>query len=138
MLKNKILRIIVACGGFFAHIPTCFAVALLRCKRRSCPNGIKRKTVWTVRFLLAWRMRPELFPMFQQRKVFIPLRAPLFVRQMIRIWHVADKIIKQSLFRLVRKCAVGIAPFAIFFIERSVGFSAGYGIVKRHSAALTN
>jgi len=33
---------------------------------------------------------------------------------------------------------VGIAPFAVFLVEKAVRFPADIGVVKRHTAALAN
>ena len=38
----------------------------------------------------------------------------------------------------VLELAVGIAPFAVVLVESAVRLAAGYGVLERHAAALTD
>lgn len=46
--------------------------------------------------------------------------------------------INELLGALILELAAGIAPFAVFLVERSVWLAAGYFVLKRHTAALAD
>ena len=52
--------------------------------------------------------------------------------------HVGDEKFDQLILIRVDKTAVGIAPFAVVLVERSVRLAAERGVVERHAAALAD
>ena len=56
----------------------------------------------------------------------------------VRVGHVADQKVQEGVFGLVGELAVGIAPFAVVFVEAAVVFAADHGVVGQgHATALT-
>ena len=52
--------------------------------------------------------------------------------------HMFHAEINELLGALILELAAGIAPFAVFLVERSVRLAAGYFVLKRHTAALAD
>ena len=56
----------------------------------------------------------------------------------VRIGHVADQEVQESVFARISEFTIGIAPFAVVFVEAAVVFAADHGVVGQgHAAALT-
>ena len=56
----------------------------------------------------------------------------------VRVGHVADQEVQESVFGLVGEFAIGIAPLAVVFVEAAVVFAADHGVVGQgHATALT-
>ena len=63
---------------------------------------------------------------------------PFCFRLVIRIGHVADQEVQESVFARIDEFTIDIAPFAVVFVEAAVVFAADHGVVGQgHAAALT-
>lgn len=75
------------------------------------------------------------FPVVKFRQLLFKKGSRFIFRETFR-----RQMFDQKICQLRKVCinifSIGVAPFAIFFIECSVCFTAYRGIVKRHSAAL--
>ena len=77
--------------------------------------------------------------MFQLREKSVELTAACVVVELVGIRHMSDKKIEQALFVGVDECTVGVAPFAVFFVECAVRFTADEVVcAHRHPATLAN
>lgn len=52
--------------------------------------------------------------------------------------HVVCEKIDELVDAVIGKVAIGVAPFAVGFIDAAIGLAAHGSILQRHAAALTN
>lgn len=65
------------------------------------------------------------------------MRPNLFCRP-IFVCHMFYTKINQLLFIRIFEFAISVTPFAVFLIKSTISFFADRGIIKWHTAALTN
>ena len=76
--------------------------------------------------------------MLQLGEVTVVEGAPFGFGLVVRIGHVADQEVQEGVLGPVGELAVGIAPFAVVFVEAAVVFAADHGVVGQgHATALT-
>jgi len=64
--------------------------------------------------------------------------SPVCLGLVVGVGHVLKQEIQKGVLALISKLAVGVTPFAVIFVERTVGFTADHRVVgQRHTAALT-
>ena len=77
------------------------------------------------------------FPIVELGKMFVKISSCRFSRP-IFIRHMTDQEVGQFFKACITEIAVGIAPLAVFLVEKSVWFFADVSVLKRHTAALAD
>ena len=79
----------------------------------------------------------SLFPVIQLWKL-LQEKGPRLLGRPIFAGHMFCQKVDQFVQACLGIFSIRIAPLAVFFVERTVGFPADRGIVQRHAAALTD